>query len=321
VQPRVLNLNDVVADAQQLLDRTIGEDVVLHTELAADLWSVMADPGQVEQILVNLAINARDAMTGGGTLTIDTANIIVDPDFIAAGSAVLPGRYIRLRVGDTGTGMSADVIAHVFEPFYTTKPDGTGTGLGLSTVYGIVTQADAVIDIHSQPEVGTTFTILIPVTTERAVVVADEPSYQRTPKGETILIVEDEEALREVTERIFTTGGYHVITAANGADAVAIAARHDGEIHLLITDVVMPNMLGKEAAEKIRQLKPDIEVLYMSGYAQPVLASQGRLDPDVNLIEKPFSASSIIEKAGLVLNGHFRGFRTVEPPDTGQTSS
>jgi PAS domain S-box-containing protein len=316
VQPRVLNLNDVVTNVQQLLDRTIGEDVVLNTELADDLWPVMADPGQVEQILVNLAVNARDAMIGGGALTIDTANITVDPDFIATGSTVLPGRYIRLRIGDTGTGMPADVLAHVFEPFYTTKPDGTGTGLGLSTVYGIVAQADATIDIHSQPDVGTTFTILIPVTNERAVVAADEPSYERTPKGETILIVEDEEALREVTERIFTTNGYHVLTAANGADAVAIATRHHGDIHLLITDVVMPNMLGKEAAAKIRQIKPDIEVLYMSGYAQPVLASQGRLDPDVNLIEKPFSASSIVEKAGRVLNGHFRGFHTVEPPDT-----
>jgi PAS domain S-box-containing protein len=321
VQPRVLNLNNVVTDVQQLLDRTIGEDVLLLTELAADLWPVMADPGQIEQILVNLAVNARDAMPGGGALTIDTANIIVDPDFIATGSAVKPGRHIRLRVGDTGTGMPADVIAHIFEPFYTTKPDGTGTGLGLSTVYGIVAQADATIDIHSQPDVGTTFTILIPVTDELAVVVADEPSYQRAPKGETVLIVEDEEALREVTERIFTSNGYRVITAANGADAVAIAARHDGDIHLLITDVVMPNMLGKEAAEKIRQLKPDIEVLYMSGYAQPVLASQGRLDPDVNLIEKPFSASSIIEKAGRVLNGHFRGFETVEPLDAPAAAS
>jgi PAS domain S-box-containing protein len=321
VQPRVLNLNDVVADVQQLLDRTIGEDVVLHTDLATDLWSVMADPGQFEQVLVNLAVNARDAMAGGGALTIDTANITVNPDFIATGSTVEPGRYIRLRVGDTGTGMPADVIAHVFEPFYTTKPDGTGTGLGLSTVYGIVAQADATIDIHSQPGVGTTFTIVIPVTDQRPIVVEEEPSYQRTPKGETILIVEDEEALREVTERIFTTNGYHVITAPSGAAAVELAARYAGDIHLLLTDVVMPNMLGKEAAERIRQLKPDIEVLYMSGYAQPVLASQGRLDPDVNLIEKPFSASSIIEKAGRVLNGHFRGFHTVEPPDDPEPTS
>jgi PAS domain S-box-containing protein len=315
VQPRVLNLNDVVGDVLQMLDRTIGEDVVLHTDLGGGLWPVMADPGQIEQVLVNLAVNARDAMADGGVVTIDTANIVVGADFIAAGSPVLPGRHVRLRVGDNGCGMAPDVIEHVFEPFYTTKSDGTGTGLGLSTVYGIVAQAGATIDILSQPGTGTTFTILIPVTDEEAIVVADEPTYQRTPKGETVLIVEDEQALREVTQRIFTNSGYHVITAADGMEAVGLAARYDGEIHLLVTDVVMPKMLGKEAAEKIRELKPDIEVLYMSGYAQPVLASKGRLDPDVNLIEKPFSASSIIEKAGRVLNGHFRGFRTVEPVD------
>jgi nitrogen-specific signal transduction histidine kinase/CheY-like chemotaxis protein len=321
VQPQVLNVNDVVTEVRQLLDRTIGEDVVLHIDLTPDPGSVMADPGQIEQVLINLAVNARDAMIGGGVLTIDTANVVIDPDVKTTGSAVRPGRYLRLRVSDTGTGMPPDVIAHVFEPFYTNKPHGAGTGLGLSTVYGIVTQADATIDIHSQPGFGTTFTILIPVTEERAVAFAEEPSYQRNPKGETVLIVEDEEALREVTERIFTSSGYHAITATNGAEAVALAAQYDGDIHLLLTDVVMPNMLGKEAAEKIRQLRPDIEVLYMSGYAQPVLASQGRLDPDVNLIEKPFSASSIIEKAGRVLNGHFCGFRTVETPDNSQPIS
>ena len=246
-------------------------------------------------------------------MSIDTANVVLDADIVADGVAVRPGRYVRLRVSDTGTGMPADVIEHVFEPFYTTKPDGTGTGLGLATVYGIVTQAEGTIDIHSQPGVGTTFTILIPVTDE--VAVPDRGGRcptDRTPTGETVLVVEDEEALREVTERIFTRSGYHVITAANGPEALALAAGYDGDIHLLVTDVVMPNMLGKEVAERIRELKPDIEVLYMSGYAQPVLASQGRLDRDVNLIEKPFSAAAIIEKAGQILNGHFLGFQTVE---------
>jgi CheY-like chemotaxis protein len=183
--------------------------------------------------------------------------------------------------------MSAEVTEHAFEPFFTTKRDGAGTGLGLSTVYGIVAQAEGAVTIHSQPGTGTTFTILIPVTTE-AVAPVDEPlPYERTPAGETVLIVEDQEALREVTERIFTRSGYQVLTAASGAEAVTLAAQHDGDIHLLLTDVVMPNMLGKEVAEKIRQARPDIEVLFMSGYAQPVLASQGRLDPDVNLIKSP----------------------------------
>jgi PAS domain S-box-containing protein len=318
VRPVVLDLNDVVTEVQQLLDRTIGEDVVLRANLADHLWPILADAGQIEQVLVNLAVNARDAMHDGGTLTIDTENITVGAEFIAAGSTVRAGRYVRLRVGDTGTGMAPDVIAHVFEPFYTTKADGTGTGLGLATVYGIVMQAEAAIDIHSMPGVGTTFTILVPVTDEVAVPIEAEATYHRTPTGETVLIVEDEEALREVTERIFTRSGYHVLTAAHGIDALALAAGHDGDIHLLVTDVVMPNMLGKEVAEKIRLIRPGIEVLYMSGYAQPVLASQGRLDRDVHLIEKPFSATTLIAKVGQILNGHFRGFQTVRTDDIAQ---
>ena len=318
VRPVVLDLNDVVTEVQQLLDRTIGEDVVLRANLADHLWLVLADAGQIEQILVNLAINARDAMPDGGTLTIDTENITVGAEFIAAGSTVRAGRYVRLRVGDTGTGMAEDVIAHVFEPFYTTKAAGAGTGLGLATVYGIVLQAEATIDIHSMPGVGTTFSILIPVTDEVAVPIEEEPTYHRTPTGETVLVVEDEEALREVTERIFTRSGYHVLTAAHGIDAVAVAAGYDGDIHLLVTDVVMPNMLGKEVAEKILLIKPGIEVLYMSGYAQPVLASQGRLDQNVHLIEKPFSAATLTAKAGQILNGHFRGYQTVRTDEITQ---
>jgi PAS domain S-box-containing protein len=311
VQPRVLDLNDVVTEVQQLLDRTIGTNVVLRTDLTPNLWPILADGGQLEQILVNLAVNARDAMNDGGTLTIDTANIMVGDDFIAVGSDLRPGRHVRLRVGDTGTGMVPDVISHVFEPFYTTKADGTGTGLGLATVYGIVVQAEGTIEIQSQPGIGTTFTILIPATDQVAVSPEEAATFHRIPTGETVLIVEDEEALREVTERIFTRSGYRVITAADGAAALAMAAAHDDPIHLLVTDVVMPNMLGKEVAEKMLLIKPDIEVLYMSGYAQPVLASQGRLDQDVNLIEKPFSAATLIAKAGQVLNGKFTGFRAV----------
>jgi signal transduction histidine kinase/CheY-like chemotaxis protein len=302
IQPQVLDLNHVVTELQQLLGRTIGDDIALHTDLAPDLWPVLADAGQFEQVLANLAVNARDAMSDGGTLSIDTANVIVDAD---ADALLKAGRHVRLRVSDTGTGMPDDIIEHVFEPFFTTKTQGSGTGLGLSTVYGIVTQAQGSINIHSSPGAGTTFTILVPVTDEVAVNDEDVMRYERTPAGETILIVEDQDALREVTERIFTRSGYRVIAAASGAEAVRLAAEHDGEIHLLITDVVMPNMLGKEAAEKIRTIKPYIEVLFMSGYAQPVLALQGRLDRDVNLIEKPFSASAILEKAGRILNGHF----------------
>jgi len=306
VQPSVLDLNGIVADIQQLLDRTIGEDVVLNTELAADLWPVLADAGQMEQVLVNLAVNARDAMPGGGTLSIDTENVTIEEGPPTDGAPLPVGRHVRLRVGDTGTGIPADIVEHVFEPFYTTKGDGTGTGLGLATVYGIVTQAGGTIDIHSQAGVGTRFTILLPVTDEVAEPVKAQVAYERVRTGEMVLIVEDEEALRAVTERIFVRAGYQVMTAADGAEAVALAAGYDGEVSLLLTDVVMPNMLGKEVAERVRAIMPTVKVLYMSGYAQPALASQGRLDRDVNLIDKPFSAAAIIERAGQIMNGHPR---------------
>ena len=311
VQPRVLDLNAAVAGVEELLRRTLDEDMELVITLGDDLWPILADPGQIEQVLVNLAVNASDAMPGGGTLRIDTANVAVDADSVAGGSPARPGQHVRLRVSDTGAGMSADVVAHAFEPFYTTKGDGAGTGLGLATVYGIVTQAEASISIQSEPGAGTTFTIMLPVTDEAAAWIEEVAPYERTPKGETVLVVEDEEALREVTERIFTRNGYRVITAANGPDALTLVARHAGEIHLLATDVVMPKMLGKEVAERVRELRPDIEVLFMSGYAQPVLASQGRLEPGVALVDKPFSEASLLAKAAKVLDGHFRGFPTV----------
>jgi CheY-like chemotaxis protein len=293
-----------------MLRRTLGEHVELVISLAGDLWPVLADPGQLEQVLVNLAVNARDAMPGGGTLTIDTSNITVDADTIAGGSKARMGRNVRLRVSDTGTGMTADVAEHVFEPFFTTRRDGGGTGLGLATVYGILMQADGDIRIYSEPGTGTTFTITLPATEETATPIVELVPYQRTPKGETVLVVEDEAALREVTRRILTRSGYQVITAASGPEAIAIAAGHPGEIHLLVTDVIMPHMLGQEVAEKMRAVKPGIEVLFMSGYARPVLASQGRLDPNVALVEKPFSEADLLAMAGQVLNGHFKGFTT-----------
>jgi signal transduction histidine kinase len=306
VRPKVLDLNRVVSGVEEMLRRTIGEQVELVASLDDDLWPILADPGQLEQVLVNLAVNARDAMPSGGILTIETENVNVDVDTIATGSNARPGRNIRLRVSDTGTGMTADVIEHVFEPFFSTKQAGAGTGLGLATVFGIVGQADGHILIFSEPGLGTTFTITLPVTAEVTVAKAEPLPHQRTAQGETVMVVEDELALREVTKRMLTRHGYNVITASNGLEALKIASEHEGEIHLLLTDVVMPQMLGKEVAEKMAAIKPGIEVLFMSGYARPVLASQGRLDPNVTLIEKPFSGADLLEKAGQVLNGHSR---------------
>jgi CheY-like chemotaxis protein len=304
IRPGVLDLNEVVAAMQEMLHRTIGEHVEVVTSLAADLLPILADRGQLEQVLVNLAVNARDAMPNGGTLTIGTANIAPEAD------ATKPVRNVRLSVSDTGTGMSDDVAHHIFDPFFSTKSDA-GTGLGLATVYGIVTQADGHIEVCSELGAGTTFNIDLPVTAELAAIPVPIDAYQRNPKGETVLVVEDEEALREVTKRMLVRSGYHVLTAANGPEALELASHHEGEIHLLVTDVVMPLMLGKEVAEKILLIKPEIEVLFMSGYARPVLTSQGRLDPNVCLVEKPFSATELLKQVALGLNGHFRGFETI----------
>jgi hypothetical protein len=310
MRPHVLDLNKVVLAVEEMLHRTIGEHVELVTALGDDLWPIFADSGQLQQVLVNLAVNARDAMPIGGTLTIDTRNMDPDPDAVAGESHVRDGRSVRLRVSDTGSGMARDVVDHAFDPFFTTKKVG-GTGLGLATVYGIIAQAEGEIEVLSEPGAGTTFTIVLPVTSEVAREEVAQESYQRTPKGETVLVVEDEDALREVTERILARHGYHVLTAANGVEALNLASTHRGEIHLLVTDVVMPQMLGKEVAERMRVLKPKIDVLFMSGYARPVLASQGRLDPNVALVEKPFSEVQLLEQTALVLNGNFRGYETI----------
>jgi PAS domain S-box-containing protein len=312
VRPQVLDLDQVISGVTEMLSRTLGEHIDVTTSSAGALWPVLADRGQLEQVLMNLAVNARDAMPGGGTLTVQTSNVTVDADFIAGGSEAQPGRNVRLRVSDSGCGMPADVIEHAFEPFFTTKPEGAGTGLGLATVYGIVAQAGGHIQIYSEPGAGTTFSILLPVTEEAAIAAPEHVPYQRSPKGETILVVEDEDALCEVARRIFARNGYHVITAESGPEAIEIVRTYQGDIHLLVTDVVMPQMLGKEVSERIRAIKPDIEVLFMSGYARRVLTSQGMLDPNVALVEKPFTELELMGSAAQVLNGHFRGFNTIQ---------
>jgi PAS domain S-box-containing protein len=303
VRPQLLDLNTVVAEVEQLLRRTIGEHIRLHTWLAADLWPVLADAGQLGQVLVNLAVNARDAMPDGGTLTIDTANVVVDEAGASVRPGLVAGRQVQLRVADTGTGMSAEVAQRVFEPFFTTKPKGEGSGLGLATVYGIITQAGGHIEIQSVPGAGTTFTTLLPVSAATPAVVVEEPvRLPLSQGGETVLVVEDEDALREVTRRILTRNGYRVLTAASGPEAIKIAEHSSEDIHLLLTDVIMPHMLGKELAMRVSETCPGVRVLYMSGYAQPVLASQGTLDPGVTLVEKPFSEHTLLDRVRAVLD-------------------
>jgi len=261
----------------------IGEDVELRVHLAPDLAPVRVDPGQMEQVVMNLAVNARDAMPDGGTLTVRTA---------AEDATVL------LEVRDTGVGMTPEVAAQAFEPFFTTKPAGSGTGLGLATVYGIVTAAGGDLSIYSEPGMGTTFTILLP-TTEAAPAVADQPAeaLPENHRRATVLAVEDEPALREVLQRILSRAGHEVLTAADGPSALALAEAHcgrRGRIDVLLTDVVMPHMPARDLAARFAEISPGSAVLFMSGYARPVLTSQGTLDEDVALVEKPFSKAQLL---------------------------
>jgi PAS domain S-box-containing protein len=299
-QPRVLNLNDVVTGVLKLLQRTLGEHVELATDLDQDLDLALADAGQVEQILVNLAVNARDAMPGGGTLTILTSNIDVDQAYAATRASLAPGRYVRLNVSDTGTGMPPEVIDRAFDPFFTTKPKGEGTGLGLATVYGIVSRSGGDIRIYSEPGLGTTITLLLPVTDRSPPVEAGSPGAVAGGNNELVLVVEDEAALREVTRRTLADNGYQVIVAANGQAAIE-AASGVTRIDVLVTDVVMPGMQGREVAERIRAIHPGAGVLHMSGYTEGLLSTQGVLEPGINLIEKPFTEGSLLAKMREVL--------------------
>ncbi|MFI5938577.1 ATP-binding protein [Actinoplanes sp. NPDC051494] len=303
VRPQVLDLNDAVADAGQRLREILGDGIELITRPAAGLPSITCDPAQIEQVLVSLTGNARDAMPTGGNLVIDTAAA-----HLATGEhpELAPGDYVRLRVSDSGRGMTPDVIERAFEPFFTTRPNHEATGLGLATVYGIVTQAGGSVSIASEPNLGTTVTVLLPSCAASSAASSDEePAGGRDTagKGETLLVVEDEAALRDVAGRILSGAGYRVLAADGGPMALELASLHDGAIDLLVSDVVMPGMLGKELAERLVDVRPDTRVLYMSGYAQPVLASQGTLDPGVALLEKPFTAEDLLSAVRRRLDG------------------
>ena len=274
----------------------------LVTSLEPELWLVKADPGQLEQVLVNLAVNARDAMPGGGQLVLESHNVDVDEEYVARRPGLTVGRHVRLRVSDTGTGMERDVAERAFEPFFTTKPKGEGSGLGLATVYGIVKQSGGDVEIYSEPGLGTTISVMFPATEETGGAAAKPVKTGPASTGETVLVVEDEAAMRELTRRILRRHGYHVIVAANGAEALREAEDHEGPIDLLLTDVVMPQMLGKEVAERASAIRPGIRVLYMSGYAQPILGSTGTLEAGVTLLEKPFSESQLLDKVRELLD-------------------
>jgi two-component system cell cycle sensor histidine kinase/response regulator CckA len=293
VKPRVLDLNAVVADVEQLLRRTIGADIRLVTRCADGLPPVNADPGHLEQVLVNLAVNARDAMPDGGTLAIETDAVTIDEHYATLHPGAHPGDYVRLRVSDTGTGMSKDTVDRAFEPFFTTKPKGQGTGLGLATIYGIVTKAGGHVQIYSELGTGTTITVLLPRADADAVERPAPAAPPRAGRGETILLVEDEPSLRAVTERILVRAGYRVLTAPDGAEAITVAAHHD-RIDLLLTDVVMPHMPGSELAQHLCAARPGLPVVFLSGYAEPILNARTDLSPDVTLLTKPVTELALL---------------------------
>ncbi|MGD1050147.1 MAG: response regulator [Solirubrobacteraceae bacterium] len=293
--PVPMDLGAAVGDIAELLRRTLGEQIELVVTLEEDLHMIHADPSQVEHALVNLAVNSRDAMPDGGILRIETANIDIDADYAAVRPELLPGPHVRLRVSDTGGGMSRDVVARVFEPFFTTKPVGEGTGLGLAVVFGMVRQAHGRAQFYSEPGVGTTFTALFPVVQEEVRSGPPAPVEASAQGVETILLVEDEEPLLEATRRLLTRAGYHVLPAPSGAAALKLASAHEGDIELLLTDVVMPGMRGNQLAVELRAQRPEVQVLFMSGFAGPMVES-GMAISAADLIDKPFTAHELLAR-------------------------
>jgi two-component system cell cycle sensor histidine kinase/response regulator CckA len=302
VEPRVISLNEVVESLEKILQRVIGEDVELATTLAPDLGAVRADVGQIEQVLMNLTVNARDAMPTGGKITIETANIEHDPDYARDRGGAAVRRFVMLAVSDTGCGMDEATKARIFEPFFTTKEPGRGTGLGLATVYGIVNQSGGFIWVYSEPGRGTSFKIYLPqvdATPEGAIAA---PGARVARGTETVLLVEDAAAVRAVTRQILERHGYTVLEAPNGDAALRLAEQHDGAIHLLLTDVVMPLLSGRQMAEQLVRVRPDTKVLYASGYTDDSVVRHGVLELGTAYLQKPFSPESLARKVREVLD-------------------
>jgi two-component system cell cycle sensor histidine kinase/response regulator CckA len=302
-QRRLLDLNAIVADSDKLLRRLIREDVELTCVLDPELEPVLADPVQLEQVIVNLAVNARDAMPTGGKLTIETANVELDREYAASHFELEPGRYVQLAVSDTGVGMDAETQMRVFEPFFTTKGEGEGTGLGLATVFGIVTQSDGNVSVYSEPGRGTTFKVILPRAERHAAVSEEQRAPQAPPRGsETVLLVEDEDLVRDLERQVLEQCGYVVLEAGTPTRALEIAAGYPGPIHLLLTDVVMPEMSGRELVERLSPSRPEMKILYASGYADDAVVRHGVLEAEVAFLTKPFTPASLGAKVREVLD-------------------
>ncbi|MCY3024228.1 MAG: PAS domain S-box protein [Planctomycetota bacterium] len=295
LRPKLLDLNTVVAEMGTMLRRVIGEDIALTTVLEPKPWLAKADPSQIEQVLMNLVVNARDAMPRGGKLTIETANVILDETYCRQHPDARPGPHALLAVSDTGCGMDPSVLPRIFEPFFTTKGLGQGTGLGLSTAYGIIKQSNGNIEVYSEPGKGTTFKIYLPQAVEEAVPASGSDSLPAVGRGtETVLVVEDEEIVGDLVREVLVHHGYTVLQARHGAEALHLCEQHRGSIHLLLTDVTMPEMSGPELAGHAARLRPDMKVLFMSGYTSHAAANHGLLARGAAFIEKPFTPVALM---------------------------
>jgi PAS domain S-box-containing protein len=302
LEPKVLNLNQIVSDTERMLRRLIGEDINLATTLATTLRTVKVDPGQMEQVILNLVVNARDAMLKGGHLTIETANIDLDNEKLASNPDAKPGRYVLLAVRDTGCGMTPEIQARIFEPFFTTKGLGKGTGLGLATVFGIVKQSGGLITVDTEPGRGTTFQVYLP-SVEQALTGESVHSSKTTLKGhETLLVAEDESAVLGIIRLALRSQGYTVLEASGGPQALRVAQAHSGPIHLLVTDVVMPELSGRELAERLCTLRPGLKVLYLSGHTDDAVVRQGVQEAHIPFLQKPFTPGQLAAKIREVLD-------------------
>jgi PAS domain S-box-containing protein len=304
LEPVILNLNALVSDMEKMLPRLIGEDVALTLTLDTGLAQVKADPGQIEQVLMNLAVNARDAMPDGGKLSIQTANVELDAAFTHQHPGSRVGPHVMLRVTDTGTGIDPEIQSQIFEPFFTTKERDKGTGLGLATVYGVVKQSGGYISVESEKGYGASFSVYLPQVVEQCVAAPDVSILAPTDfrGSETVLLAEDAEPLRKLAEMFLRSNGYHVLAAADGALALQVASQHRGPIHLLLTDVVMPGINGRVLAERLAATQPRMQVLYMSGYTDSFIAGHGVLEAGTHLLHKPFTEQALTRKVREILD-------------------